>query len=251
MNSRVLSQIVIPARFDSTRLPGKPLLTVAGKPILQHVWERACQAKLGPIPLLATDDERIARAARGFNAPVVLTASSHRCGSERVAEVAAGLTAPVVVNLQGDEVLIDPAALAKLPALFSDSNVQMATMVAPLSDTARLDDPSLVKAVLDDRGNILYFSRSPIPYPGQALVNRAHHTWYGHIGVYAFRREVLIDIFTRPPSTLERTEGLEQLRALQAGINIRALVCERAHFGVNTLEDLEQIRSILESHEKP
>jgi 3-deoxy-D-manno-octulosonate cytidylyltransferase len=251
MNSRVLSQIVIPAHLDSTRLPGKVLLPVAGKPILQHVWERACQANVGPTPIVATDDERIAAAARGFGAPVVLTAKSHSCGSERVAEVAASLTAPVIINLQGDEILIEPAALAGLPALFTDSNVRMATLVAPLNDQSRLDDPSLVKAVLDDRGNVRYFSRSPIPYPGRANAARTHHTWYGHIGVYAFRREVLIDIYHRPPSTLERAEGLEQLRALQAGIDIRALMCERAHFGVNTVEDLEQIRSILESHTRP
>jgi 3-deoxy-D-manno-octulosonate cytidylyltransferase len=251
MNSRVLCQIVIPARFDSTRLPGKALLPVAGKPILQHVWERACKAKLGPTPILATDDERIATAARGFGAPVVLTAKSHSCGSERVAEVAASLSAPVVINLQGDEILIEPAALAALPALFSDSSVQMATLVAPLYDHTRLDDPALVKAVLDDRGNVLYFSRSPIPYPAQANAARTHHTWYGHIGVYAFRREVLIDIYHRPQSTLERVEGLEQLRALQAGIDIRALICERAHFGVNTLEDLEHLRRILEQRAMP
>jgi 3-deoxy-D-manno-octulosonate cytidylyltransferase len=246
MNSRVLSQIVIPARLDSTRLHGKALLPVAGKTILQHVWERACRANVGPTPILATDDERIAAVARGFGAPVVLTATSHRCGSERVAEVAASLTAPVVINLQGDEILIEPAALAALPALFTDSNVQMATLVAPLGDQSRLEDPSLVKAVLDDCGNVMYFSRSPIPDPARTKANRTQHTWYGHIGVYAFRREVLIDIYRRPPSTLERAEGLEQLRALQAGIDIRALMCERAHFGINTVEDLEQIRRMLE-----
>jgi 3-deoxy-D-manno-octulosonate cytidylyltransferase len=246
MNSRVLCQVVIPARLDSTRLPGKALLPVAGKPILQHVWERACEAKLGPKPIVATDDERIAAAARGFGAPVMLTASTHCCGSERVAEVAANLTAPVVINLQGDEILIEPAALAGLPALFSDSNVQMATLVAPLLDHAGLEDPSLVKAVLDERDDVLYFSRSAIPYPGRAGVAHAHITWYGHIGVYAFRREVLIDIYNRPQSSLEQAEGLEQLRALQAGVKIRALLCKRALFGVNTSKDLEHIRSILE-----
>jgi 3-deoxy-manno-octulosonate cytidylyltransferase (CMP-KDO synthetase) len=221
-------------------LPGKALIPLAGKPLLQHVWERSRAAQLGSDPLVATDDERIAIAARSFGAPVVMTSAKHRCGSERVAEVATGLTADIVVNVQGDEVLIDPELLARLPSVFSDATVQMATPVVPLQDRKRLVDPSLVKAVLDDRQQILYFSRSPIPYPERD--SSAQITFYGHVGVYAFRRQLLLDVYSRPASSLELAEGLEQLRVLQAGYRIQAQIWPQADFGVNTPEDLERVR---------
>ncbi|HSA21184.1 MAG TPA: 3-deoxy-manno-octulosonate cytidylyltransferase [Myxococcota bacterium] len=239
----VHAQIVIPARFDSGRLPGKALLPLAGKPLLQHTWERAARARLGPLPIVATEDERIAEAARAFGAPVAMTSAGHRCGSERVAEVAASLPAEVelVLNVQGDEALLEPAQLQGLPAVFADPAVGMATLVARLEDPARWQDPSLVKAVLDERGDALYFSRAPIPYPG-----RGARGFWAHLGVYAFRRAVLEAVYAgRPPGELELAEGLEQLRALAAGVRIRALVVPAGEFGVNTPADLERARRLL------
>jgi 3-deoxy-manno-octulosonate cytidylyltransferase (CMP-KDO synthetase) len=238
----VLGQVVIPARFDSGRLPGKALIPLWGKPLLQHVWERAVAAALGPEPIVATDDSRIEAAARGFGAKVARTSAAHRCGSERVAEVVAGLACELVINLQGDEALIDPALLRDLLGLFSDPAVGMATAVAPLRDRTRLFDPSLVKAVLDDHGQVLYFSRSPIPSPERSRDDPSA-LFYGHIGVYAFRREFLLEHYRRPVGLLERMEGLEQLRVLQAGARIRALVWPQAEFGINTPEDLARAQA--------
>jgi 3-deoxy-manno-octulosonate cytidylyltransferase (CMP-KDO synthetase) len=243
---KVLFQIVIPIRYGSMRLPGKPLLSVAGKPLLQHVWERARASRVGGDPIIATDDRRIVEAANSIGAPVMMTHPSHRCGSERVAEVAQTLSADVIINLQGDEVLIDPELLAAFPSLFQDSSVEMATAVVPIQDTSRFHDPSLVKAVLDDRQDVLYFSRSAIPYPGHGEAVGLDPVWHGHVGVYAYTKRLLLDIYRRPPAVLERMEGLEQLRALQAGVKIRALIWQKADFGVNTLEDLDRVRTQLE-----
>lgn len=237
--SEVHPRIIIPARFDAGRLPGKVLLPIGDKPLLQHVWERGRASGLGCAPLVATDDGRVAEAARGFGAEVVMTSAEHRCGSERVAEVARGLGDELVINLQADEALIDPDLLARLPEAFEDPGVQMATLAAPLADPAQRDDPSVVKLVVDEHADALYFSRAAIPHrPGP------EGTTYGHLGVYAFRREFLIEIYSRPAGALERAEGLEQLRVLEAGHRIRVLMGAAAQFGVNTPEDLERVRSL-------
>ncbi len=239
----VHAQIVIPARLDSGRLPGKALLTLAGKPLLQHTWERAARARLGPPPIVATDDVRIAKAARAFGAPVAMTSPAHRCGSERVAEVAAALPAEVevVLNVQGDEALLEPEHLRGLPAALEDPAVGMATLIARQEEPGRWQDPSLVKAVLDERGFALYFSRAPIPFPG-----RGAQGFWAHLGVYAYRRETLAAVYAgRAPAELELAEGLEQLRALAAGVRIRALPVPAKEFGVNTPEDLERVRRLL------
>ncbi len=241
--SGVHPRIIIPARHDAGRLPGKVLLPVANKPLVQHVYERGKASGLGCEPLIATDDERVAGVARDFGAEVVMTSSGHRCGSERVAEVARGLDAELIINLQGDEALIDPNLIGRLPGLFDDPAVDMATIVAPLLDRSQLDEPSVVKAVLDARSDVMYFSRSPIPNPERS--SGLSGPFYGHLGVYAFRRDFLIDIYSRPPSALETAEGLEQLRVLEAGHRIRALVGRAVLFGVNTPADLEQVRAIL------
>jgi 3-deoxy-manno-octulosonate cytidylyltransferase (CMP-KDO synthetase) len=237
----VQTQVVIPVRFDSGRLPGKALLPLAGKPILQHVLERCRAADLGPSPIVATDDARIADAAQGFGAPVAWTSPAHTCGCERVAEVARGLDADLVINVQGDEALLDPAQLHRLPELFADPAVEVGTPVSPLPNCGRLNDASLVKAVLDDRGDVLYFSRSPIPFPG---LRPGRCTFYGHVGVYAFRRPALLRLYGKPEAArgLEWAEGLEQLRVLQAGGRIRAQVWPAAEFGINTPDDLERAR---------
>ncbi len=231
-------QVVIPARLDSQRLPGKALLPLAGKPLLQHTFERAREAALGPLPIVATDDARIADAARAFGAPVAWTSSAHRCGSERVAEVAAALDAPIVINLQGDEALVEPAALRELLALMRAGDI-MATPAAPLSDPARLADPSWVKVVCDQSDRALYFSRAPIPFAGV----QAAAPPLVHLGIYAFRRETLLDIYRRPPTPLELSEGLEQLRALEHGVPIRVLRLAAGEPGINTAEDLARAQA--------
>jgi 3-deoxy-manno-octulosonate cytidylyltransferase (CMP-KDO synthetase) len=243
ISSRMHSRIIIPVRLNSKRLPGKALLPIAGKPLVRHVWERAREAGLGDEPIIATDSQEVAEAAREFGAQVTLTAAEHRCGSERVAEVAESLSEDLIINLQGDEVLIDPRLIARLPGMFEDPEVQMATAVARLGEAAVLEDTSLVKAVLDHRNNVLYFSRRPIPFGLDG--GRPMPQFYGHLGVYAYRRETLLQIYQQPQSSLELAEGLEQLRALQAGHRIRAVVWEAEHFGINTPQDLEQVTRAL------
>ncbi|NMB75976.1 MAG: 3-deoxy-manno-octulosonate cytidylyltransferase [Myxococcales bacterium] len=231
-------QVVIPARLGSQRLPGKALLSLAGKPLLQHTFERARQAAIGPDPIVATDDARIAEAARAFGAPVAWTSAAHRCGSERVAEVAAALDASVIINLQGDEALVDPAALRQLLD-FMVAGYPMATVAVPLSDTTRFADPGWVKVVCDQSARALYFSRSPIPFASA----RAAAGALVHLGIYAFRRETLLDIYRRPPTPLELSEGLEQLRALEHGVPIRVLRLAAGEPGINTAEDLARAQA--------
>jgi 3-deoxy-manno-octulosonate cytidylyltransferase (CMP-KDO synthetase) len=229
--------------LNSKRLPGKALLPLAGKPLVQHVWEKARQADPRNHPILATDSQQVADCARKFGAQVVLTSGDHCCGSERVAEVAENLSADLIINLQGDEVLIDPELIAHLPSVFSDPQVEMATAVARLGTEVAVEDTSLVKAVLDRRSNVLYFSRRPIPYGLDG--GRPKPDFYGHLGIYAYRRETLLEIYRKPQSNLEVAEGLEQLRALQFGHAIRAVVWQARHFGINTPEDLEEANRIL------
>ncbi|MBW1811223.1 MAG: 3-deoxy-manno-octulosonate cytidylyltransferase [Deltaproteobacteria bacterium] len=225
-------------------MPEKVLIEVAGKTVLQHVWERARDANPETEPIIATDDERVADAGRRFKARVVMTSSKHLCGSERVAAVAKNLESEIIVNLQADELLIDPGLIAKLPGLFDDPGLQMATAVTPLSAGLDVNNPSLVKAVLDDRQNVLYFSRLPIPFSGSQ--NKDQPAMYGHLGIYAFRRDFLLEMFARPQSSLEKMEKLEQLRVLQAGYRIRAKIWPSEYLGLNTLEDLARARKILE-----
>lgn len=207
------------------------------------MWERGRRAGLGGDPVVATDSARVAEEAAGFGAPVVMTSTRHNCGSERVAEIARSLTAATIINLQADEVLIDPGLLAALPEAFADPSVQAVTAVAPLGEGVDVANTSLVKAVLDQSRHVLYFSRQPLPHASGPV----RPVYYGHVGVYAFRRDFLIDIYSRPQSALEQAEKLEQLRILEAGYPIRALVWPSEHFGVNTEEDLERARVCLET----
>lgn len=218
-------------------------MEIGGKSLLQHVWERARRAGLDDDPIVATDSRRVAEAAAGFGARVEMTASGHRCGSERVAEVARSLTAETVINLQADEVLIDPELLAALPEAFTDPSVRVVTPLARLGQGRDVANPALVKAVIDCKQNVLYFSRQPLPHAAGPDLPM----YYGHVGVYAFQRDFLIDIYGRPQSALEKAEKLEQLRILEAGYPIRALIWPAEHFGVNTTEDLDRVRAYLES----
>jgi 3-deoxy-manno-octulosonate cytidylyltransferase (CMP-KDO synthetase) len=208
---------VIPARYDSTRLPGKALAPIAGRPMIQHVYERTRAAPGVERTLVATDDSRIAAAVRAFGGDVVMTGSC-TTGTDRVAAVAADLEADVILDVQGDLPLVDPAALAACVAPFAEPRVAMTSMMTPLRDEAEWRSPHVVKVVTDDDGFALYFSRSPLPYwratrDGGPLGHR-------HIGLYAWRRATLLALAVTPRSPLERAEELEQLRALESGVRI-------------------------------
>jgi 3-deoxy-manno-octulosonate cytidylyltransferase (CMP-KDO synthetase) len=234
---------IIPARYASTRFPGKPLADLGGKPMIQHVCERAMRADCIDEVLVATDDERIQRAVEAFGGTAVIT-GDHPSGTDRIARVAAELEADIVVNIQGDEPLVDPAMIDRVVApLLDDPSLPMATIAARLTDEEELRDPGVVKVVADRRGRALYFSRSVIPFPRDAEVAAA--AYCKHIGVYAYRRDFLLEFASRDPSPLERAEGLEQLRALEHGDRIQVVITEYDTVGVDTPEDLETARRAL------
>ncbi len=234
---------VIPARFASSRFPGKALTPIAGKPMLQHVYERACQARYLSKLVIATDDDRIQKAARTFGADVRMTRPDHLSGTDRVAEIASSETAQVIVNIQGDEPLIDPAAIdAAALALLDDSDAPMATLKKRIEDPAEISDPNVVKVVTDLAGNAMYFSRSAIPY-----LRDGSGVHYKHIGLYVYRREMLLAYPALPVGPLERAERLEQLRALENGHRIRVVETEYESLGVDTPADLERVSLLFEA----
>ncbi len=232
---------VIPARYGATRLPGKPLLDICGKPLIRHVFERASQSRLAAV-LVATDDQRILDYCRANAMPCVLTASTHATGTDRVAEVMRDRSEDVVVNIQGDEPLIDPAVIdAVADVLLHDPGLDMATAKKYITDKIEIDNPNVVKVVTDAQGDALYFSRSVIPYPRGERV--AHHK---HIGIYGYRRSALLRLAALPPVPLERAESLEQLRALYHGMKIRVVETDYESMGVDTMEDLQCVRTLLQ-----
>jgi len=233
---------VIPARYGSTRFPGKPLAMLKDKPLIQWVWERAGRAKRLSRLLIATDDERIASAARGFGAEAVMTPSDLPSGTDRVWAAVRGESAPLIVNIQGDEPLIDPGTIDRLvAALEQDAEAQIATVRVPMRGPGGYADPNVVKVEADDAGRALYFSRSPIPATKRA--GEVPEVWYKHIGIYAYRREALERFVGWPPGSLETTEGLEQLRALERGLLIRVVDGSDAGVGVDTPEDLKKVEA--------
>ena len=237
---------VIPARYASTRLPGKPLVPLAGKPMIEHVWSRVRQASLLSGVVVATDDDRIGAAVRAFGGEVALTRSDHRSGTERVAEVAfLHKDADVLVNVQGDEPLIEPAAIDQaVQVMEDDPEVQVATLAVPIGKPADIMDPNVVKVVLDFDGNGLYFSRAPIPWVrdrGSSV--RVRHL--KHLGLYVYRRDALLDFPTFPQGDLERVEQLEQLRWLENGYRIRVAETPHDSIGVDVPEDVARVEQIL------
>jgi 3-deoxy-manno-octulosonate cytidylyltransferase (CMP-KDO synthetase) len=238
--------VVIPARYASTRLPGKPLVPLAGKPMIQRVWERVRQATSVTEVVIATDDERIRSAVEAFGGRAVMTRSDHRSGTERVAEVAvAHPEAQIVVNVQGDEPLIEPAAVdAAVEAIVSDDAVEIATLAVPITHTADIMDPNVVKTVLDFDGNALYFSRAPIPWV-RDRGGPVHARHLKHLGLYAFRRAALLEFATFPQGDLERVEQLEQLRWLENGYRIRVAETEHDSVSVDMPEDVGRVESLL------
>ena len=234
---------IIPARYASSRFPGKPLALINGKPMVQWVYERVQSSEVRDL-VVATDDERIAACVRGFGGRVVMTSPDHASGTDRCGEAALSMHPDdndVVINIQGDEPLISPKEIHLLASAFEDRAVQIATLVNPFHDDTLLHNPNVVKVVKAKNGNVLYFSRLPIPYlRGESAV--APENYYRHIGVYAYRYGALRQIVQLPPSELENSEKLEQLRWLENGYTIRALECDYQGIGVDTPEDLFQLR---------
>lgn len=243
MPTRILG--IIPARFASSRFPGKALAPLAGKPMLQHVYERASLARYLTKILIATDDPRIEAAARAFGAPVRMTRADHASGTDRIAEVASAESAEIIVNIQGDEPLIDPAAIdAAVLSLCDDDESPMGTLKRRIDNPAEIANPNVVKVVTDLAGNAIYFSRHPIPYEREAGTGTVH---YKHIGLYVYRRDFLLRYSDLPIGPLETAEKLEQLRALENGYRIRVAETEYDSLGVDTPEDLERASALFEA----
>ena len=238
--------IVIPARYGSTRLPGKPLVSLAGKPMIQRVYEQARQATTAQQVVVATDDERIVKAVEGFGGEARMTRTDHRTGTERVAEVAAHVEGDVFVNVQGDEPLLDPAAVdTAVSALLEDESVHIATVVTPVRVPADIMDPNVVKAVLDFDDNALYFSRAPVPWVRDTQTKMQVRHWK-HLGLYVFRRDALLEYPTLPQGELERIEQLEQLRWLENGWKIRVAEVARDAVSVDVPEDVARVEKLLQ-----
>jgi 3-deoxy-manno-octulosonate cytidylyltransferase (CMP-KDO synthetase) len=250
---------IIPARYASTRLPGKALLEIAGKPMILRVLERALAARNVSRAIVATDDRRIFDAVRLAGYEAVMTAQTHQSGSDRLAEVAATLDdTEMIVNVQGDEPLISPQTIERaIDELANSSETMMVTTCEPITEAADVLSSDVVKVVVDEAGRALYFSRSPIPLPREAV--RRHGTldaalkadssllklFRKHTGLYAYRRSFLLEYTRWPTSVLERAEALEQLRALEKGATIRVIETNEPSIGVDTAEDLERVRAIL------
>ena len=234
---------IIPARYASIRLPGKPLAVIAGKPLIWHVVERARSARSLDRVLVATDDTRIRDAVEEFGGEAVMTSPDHTSGTDRVAEVARDLEAEIIVNIQGDELMLDGASLDKLvQALEDDDSIGMATLRLPAGEP-EMADPNVVKVVCDSGGRALYFSRAAIPHRFRG----AETPRWSHVGVYAFRRRSLLEFTALAPSALEQEEGLEQLRALENGWTVQVLDAQGEFLEVNTPGDLERARQVLEN----
>jgi 3-deoxy-manno-octulosonate cytidylyltransferase (CMP-KDO synthetase) len=244
---------IIPARYGASRLPGKPLSDIHGKPMIQHVHERVCRARgIGRV-LVATDDERIAQAVRGFGGEAVMTSPAHKSGSDRLAEAAQAVDADVIVGVQGDEPMIDPAAVeAAVRPFAGDPALDAATVCTPLRAVEDMLSPHVVKVVVDARGRALYFSRSPIPHVrgGDAAAAAREAVERGlarrHLGLYAWRRAALLRFAGLPPSPLEDAEGLEQLRALEHGMAMHVVTWDgEPGVAVDTPADLERVRALM------
>lgn len=227
--------VCIPARYDSTRFPGKVLAQDTGKYLIQHTYERACKAGLPQRVIVAADDERVVRATESFGAPCVLTRADHQSGTDRIAEAVADLDADIVVNVQGDEPEIDPDHIDLLAKLLVENlDVPMATLATPLQQAEQVADPNVVKAVVDRRGRAIYFSRSPIPYDRDKGGIGPAANYLRHIGIYAYRRDFLLQLATLPQTPLEKTEKLEQLRVLENGHPILVGTVEHTAEGIDT-----------------
>ncbi len=236
---------VIPARMGSTRFPAKIIADIGGKPMIQHVWEAARKAETISEIFVATDHVKIYNIVRDFGGNAVMTGLRHKSGTDRIAEAVRGLKADIVVNIQGDEPLIRADALdeAVLP-FYRDKTLQMSTLVCKVTDRKMMEDPNIVKVALDKDGFALYFSRSPLPSQARA---ENFDFFYKHIGVYVYKKNYLLKYVKMPQSRLEKTEKLEQLRALENGCRIKAVVTKYDTVPVDTPEDLKKVLKVLRS----
>lgn len=238
---------IIPARYGSSRLPGKPLKLIGGKSMIERVYERCLMADMLDFVVVATDDTRILEAVEAFGGRAIMTRVDHLSGTDRLAEAAAHLEADIIVNIQGDQPFFDPVMIGEgVQPLLNDPTLEISTLMYPISRPEDLVDPGVVKVVTDHRGNALYFSRSRIPYPRESI----DHPVYEHVGLYVYRKAVLMRLATLTPTTLERVESLEQLRWLQHGLRIyvgETQCADQAFSGlsVDTKEDLERAEALL------
>lgn len=232
---------VIPARYASTRLPGKPLADIAGKPMIVRVYERALKAKIPSEVIVAVDDERVFKAVEAAGGKVVMTKKDHPTGTDRLAEVAQKFPdVDVIINIQGDEPLIDPSVIDELAKQFIEKpELNMATVKTPMQEDEK-NEPSNVKVITDKDGYALYFSRSLMPYPRNDVGVQV----YKHIGIYGYKRDFLLQYATMQPTPLEQTESLEQLRALENGYKIKVIATNKHFVGVDTKEDLARVNAI-------
>ena len=238
---------IIPARYDSKRFPGKVLADIVGKPLIQRVYEQARKAKVLDEVLVATDNEEIFKAVENFRGKAIMTSSTCRSGTDRVAEAAKGLKGDIFVNIQGDEPLISPEVISKVTqALIEDKAIDIATVARKIVAQEELNNPNVVKVIIDNDGFALYFSRAQIPYVRDSLeLESLGSVCCKHIGLYAYRRKFLLDFVRMEQTPLEKVEDLEQLRALENGYKIKVIITECDSVGVDTREDLEKVRKIL------
>jgi 3-deoxy-manno-octulosonate cytidylyltransferase (CMP-KDO synthetase) len=231
----------IPARWGSTRLPGKPLVPIAGRPLVEHVYRRAAAAPGLDRVVVLTDDERIRRAVEAFGGECELTPAACRSGTDRIAWAARGWEASAVLNIQGDEPLIDPHGIARVARHLAAHPEDPVVTLAADGQPGDLDDPDVVKVVLDRRGYALYFSRAGIPYPRRASAAPL----YRHLGIYGYQRQALLDLARLAPTPLEQSESLEQLRALENGVRLRVLTGARPSRGVDTAADAAAVAALI------
>jgi 3-deoxy-manno-octulosonate cytidylyltransferase (CMP-KDO synthetase) len=237
---------IIPARYHSTRLPGKPLADIGGRPMIEHVYRRAAASPAVDAVIVATDDPRVRDAVEAFGGVAVMTRADHGSGSDRLAEVAESLACSLIVNVQGDEPLLATEMIAEAVApLAADPTIPMGTLRRRIDDPADLVNPSVVKVVTDRSGFALYFSRAPIPHAREAPGAPHAGPAFKHIGLYVYQRRFLLQFAKLEPTPLERTESLEQLRALEHGFRIRAVETTYDSIGVDTPADLERVRRLV------
>ncbi len=234
--------IIIPARYGSSRLEGKPLLKVNDKPIIQWVYEKAKSVKSADVVIVATDDERIFDAVKAFGGEVEMTSAEHKCGSDRIKEVAdRHADFEYIINLQGDEPMIKQEMIESVIDGVKNHNADISTLIRPIEDKNEVENPNLVKCVIDNNGFALYFSRSKIPF--ERKENPA--PFYGHIGIYGYTRKALTTMTTSSQTPLEISESLEQLRALQMGMRIKTSIINEKPVGIDTIEDFENFKKIV------
>lgn len=251
--------IIIPARYRSTRFEGKPLVPICGRPMIQHVYERARRSEIADRVIVATDDKRIFDAVAGFGGDAVMTSSLHRTGTDRLVEVSEKLSSRWVINLQGDEPLIEPKVIDLLgKKMMAYPEDDMFSLMRPISEKGEFFDPNVVKVVTDNMGYALYFSRAPIPFPkallpcisdlskAESLEEDAFKDVFIHCGIYGYKRDFLLSIPSLTPSALEKTEGLEQLRILTNGHKIRMIPTEYFSIGVDTPETVKTVEDFME-----